>query len=224
VGIAVNAPSGYAVNDSSLSVSPDQGGPDARFTVVYRWPAGNARKHSTARTCMPTQITFRWDSSSLGRAPSTLAEDGCAATLRVAAPAGAYGTHTISVTNDESARASYEVTEHAAGTPSAAIPGSADPAVDPPVPVMVPTTPSQAATAMANQQQGAGGWAGWLIAFGLVLALAGAGMFGVMIWRTRHPKPDPDEPWSPEGFDTQQLPVHSRAVRPAAHRAPRRFG
>jgi hypothetical protein len=222
-GIAINAPSGYAVDDTSLTVSPDQGGPDAQFTVVYRWPAANARKHSTARACMPGQITFEWDGSSLGRAPATLAGGSCAATLRAAPPPGAYhGTaaHTISVTNDASARATYTVTERPAGTPSAGTPDSAtDSAVDPPA--ILPATPPGAAgsTALADGQQGAGDGTAWLIAIGVVLALTGAGVFGVVVWRTRHPKPDAEAPWLLADDNTQPI-----AVRPAAHRARRRLG
>jgi hypothetical protein len=226
-GIAISAPSGQAA-DTSVTVSPSRGGPDDEFTVVYRWPAASGRnKHSTPRACTTDEITFKWDGSPLGRAPSTLSNGTCTATLRAAPPSGTYqGTtaHTIGVTIDASARASYTVIENTAGTPSA---GTTDSATDPAAetPVTVPATPPDATGPNgAATGQGAGGGTGWLIAFGLALALAGAGALGFIVWRTRHPKPAADVPWSPVEYDTQQLPVGGRAVRPAAHRARRRFG
>jgi hypothetical protein len=234
-GIASDAPCGYAANNTSLTVGPGQGGPAAQFTVMYRWPSTKPRKHSDAHACIPDQITFEWDGSLLGRAASTLAGDTCIATLHAAPPPGAYhgaSTHTISVTNDASTHATYTVIERPAGPPSAgtssATPDSTtDPTVDPQVTGLagVPAAPSDAAspTALANGQQGAGsGLTGWLIAFGAVLFLAGAGTFGVIAWRTRHPSPDAEAPWSPADTDTQPLSLGDPAARRAADGGHRR--
>jgi hypothetical protein len=236
-GVEVGAPCGYAANNTSLAVSPGQGGPVAQFTVMYRWPSTKARKHSDAHACMPDQITFEWDGSLLGRAASTLDGDTCVAALHAAPPPGAYhgaSAHTISVANDVSAHATYTVIERLAGPPSAGTSSAAperttDSAVDPQVTGLagVPAVASDGAgpTARADGQQGAdSGVTGWLIAFGVVLFLAGAGAFGVIVWRTRHPRPDaeaPGSPGSPADTDTQPLSLQDPAAGGA--RAHRRF-
>jgi hypothetical protein len=216
-GVAVGAPCGYAANNTSLAIGPGQGSPVAQFTVMYRWPSTKARKHSDAHACMPDQVTFEWDGSLLGRAASTLDGDTCVAALRAAPPPGAYhgaSVHTIRVANDASAHATYTVVERPAGPPSAGTSSAAperttDSAVDPQVTgVAGVPAPSDAAspTARADGQQGAdSGVTGWLTAFGVVLFLAGAGAFGVIAWRTRHPGPDAEAPGSPADTDTQPL-------------------
>jgi hypothetical protein len=231
-GIAIDAPSGHAANNTSLAVSPGRGSPDAPFTVIYRWPSTNLRKRSGGHACMPGQIAFEWDGSLLGRAASTPAGDGCVAVLQAAPPPGAYrgaSAHTIGVTNDRSARATYTVIERATGAETSATPDSTtDPPIDPQATGLagVPATPPGAAspTALAGGQQGGdGGVTGWLIAFGVLLFLAGAGTFGLVAWRARHPKPDADAPWSPADTDTQSLSLRDRGAWRAVHRADRRL-
>jgi hypothetical protein len=196
-GVAIGAPCGYAANNTSLAVSPGQGSQVAQFTVMYRWPSTKARKHSDAHACTPDQITFEWDGSLLGRAASTLDGDTCVAALHAAPPPGVYhgaSTHTISVTNDASAHATYTVIERPAGPPSARTSSAApesttDATVDPQVTGLaaVPAAPSDAASPTTRADSGV---TGWLIAFGVVLFLAGAGAFGAIAWRARHPRPD----------------------------------
>jgi hypothetical protein len=231
-GIAIDAPSGHSADNTSLSVSPGEGSPDAQFTAVYRWPSIKARKHSNA--CVPDQVTFEWDGAPLGRAASTRAGSACVAVLRAAPPPGAYhGTsgHTISVTGDASARASYTVTERPTSSPSAgtssATPDSAtESAVDPQPTGLagVPAPPSDTdSPTTLGQQDANSGVTGWLIAFGALLFLAGAGTFGIIAWRTRHPKSAAAAPWTPADADTQTLPLPDQATHRGAHRARRRL-
>ncbi len=230
-GIAIDAPSGHAADNTSLTVSPGEGSPDAQFTAVYRWPSTKARKHANA--CVPGQITFAWDGALLGRAASTRAGNACVAVLQATPPPGAYhGTsgHTISVTDDASAQARYTITERPAGSPSAgtsATPDSAtESAVDPQATGLagVPAAPSDTdSPTTLGQQDASSGVTGWLIAFGVLLFLAGAGTFGVIAWRTRRPKSATEAPWTPADTDTQPLPLPDQATHRGAHRAHRRL-
>jgi hypothetical protein len=235
-GIAIDAPPGYATNDTSLVVSPGVGGADAQFTVRYRSPTVRIRKHLAG--CLLGQITFQWDGVLLGRAASTEVGGSCVATLNATPPPGAYqgaSSHTLTVTNDASARATYTVTEGTDGTQPSA--GAADPGADPQPTefVGVPAGPPDGvgSTAVTGGQPGAGsGVTGWLIAFGAVLVLTGGGALGFFLWRIRRPEPDAEgaypsrmEPsstdaWSSKDMDnTRVLPVRDRATRRAAHRA-----
>jgi hypothetical protein len=223
-GTVIDASSGYAAGGASLAVSPSEGSPQAQFTVTYRWPSTRARKHAAA--CVPDQITFKWDGALLGHAASTLARDSCVAALNATAPPGGSDarTHTITVAEDASAHATYLVTGDPAGTPSAGASDSTDPPVDPQM--TGAATPADAAgpTGLTTEQQGGGsGMMGWLIVFGALLVLAGVGMFGFIIWRTRRPEPDAQAPWSPGDMDTQPIAVQDRAARRSAHRAHRRY-
>jgi hypothetical protein len=237
-GIAIGAPSGYAVDNASLAVSPSQGSPGAQFTVMYRWQSTSVRGRKHPSGCAPGQITFEWDGSPLGSAAATLAGNSCVAVLRVAPPPGVYhgaSVHTISVASDPSARATYTVVDGPGSTPSAGT-SSATPddtatysAVDPQATAVAgvqtapPDTASPTALADRGQDTGGGGIAGWLIAFGAVLFLTGAGTLGLSGWRARHPKPDAETPWSLANGDTQQFSLPDRAARRAAHRARRWF-
>src|SRR5262245_57529162 len=104
-GVAMDGGYGYAAGGTSLVVSPREGRPDAQFTATYRWLPDKGPRHM----CIPDQVTFEWDGSTLGSATSARAGNTCIATLHVAPPRRAYqgtSTHTISVTNG-SARAAY---------------------------------------------------------------------------------------------------------------------
>jgi hypothetical protein len=223
-GVAFDPPSGYAVGDLGLDVTPKSGAPDAHVTLTYRWPATRHGKHFVA--CTPSEVTFQWDGSVLGRAPATPAGDTCVAILDAVPPAAARaaGTHAIGVTNDASARARYVLTDD---TPSAGPsdgtagsvpdPGASDPGV-------VPVPDSAGPTAVTEGQGTGMGISGWLIAFGLVLVAAGAATFAFIVRQIRHPKSDAVESW-PDTV-TQPVPVRGLAARrPArgAHRQSDRF-
>jgi hypothetical protein len=223
-GVAFDPPSGYAVGDLGLDVTPGSGAPDAHVTVTYRWPATRHGKHFAA--CTPSEVTFQWDGSVLGRAPATPAADACVATLHAVPPTAARtaGPHAIGVTKDASARAVYVVT---ADTPSAdPSDGAAGSVPDPAAtdPGVVPV-PDMASPTAASEGRGTGmGISGWLIAFGLVLVAAGAVAFAFIVRQIRHPKPDAVESW-PDTV-TQPVPVRGLAARRAvrgAHRQSDRF-
>jgi hypothetical protein len=225
-GIAIDTPPGHAA-DTSLTVSPGRGSVDAQFTVTYRWPAARGRRHTSI--CVPDQVTFEWDGSPLGRAAATPAGSACVATLRTTPPQGAlHGTDTyaISVTNDRSARATYTVTEGPAGTPSAnpssAAPDGLDPGADPQA-TDVAGEPSASAAPTAERAAGGSanlGAPGWLIAFGTVLFLVGAGMFGMIAWQSRRRRSDA-EALRPLDTDAQSRALRGRTERRPAHRARR---
>jgi hypothetical protein len=226
-GIAIGAPSGYGA-DTGLAVSPRQGSPDAQFAATYRWPATKGRRHSTV--CAPGEITFEWDGSLLGRATPTQAGGTCVATLRATPPQRTYRgatTHAISVTSDRSARATYTVTERTAASPSAdASPAVTDSTTDPagdPAATDLAGAPAASAgpTAPTVGQNANSGASFWLIAFGTTLFLAGVGMFGMIAWRARHPKPDAQAPRPSPDNQTQPRAPQGQTPRRAAHRARR---
>jgi hypothetical protein len=221
-GLAISPSPGHAAGGTSLAVSPGKGSPDTAFTVTYRWPSARGRKHTT--TCAPSQITFHWDRSVLGTVTSTLTGDSCVAALRATPPAeGAdAGTHTITVTSDASARATYVVTGDPTGTP---IPGASDPGpvIDPQTPDAQPTDAASPAGLTAPRQGGGGdGMIGVLSTFGVILLLAGAGILVFILLRTRRPQPGAEARWSSE-TQTQAFAVPNRESWRAAHRARRRF-
>jgi hypothetical protein len=220
-GIALGAPPGYGA-DTALAVSARQGSPDAQFAVTYRYPATKGRRHSTV--CVPGEVTFEWDGSPLGRAAATQAGSTCVATLRATAPPRAYrgaSTHTISVTDDRSARVTYTVVERPTGSPSAdASPGVSDGSTDPAdgaqaTDLAGAPAASAGPTAPTGDQNTGSGLTFLLIAFGTTLFLAGVGLFGLIAWRARHPKPDAQAP--PPDTDTPAS--QGRTPRRAAHRA-----
>lgn len=219
-GIAIGAPSGYAAGSASLTVSPGEGSPDARFTVTYRWPVTRGRKHVTG--CLPGQVTVEWDGSVLGRAVSRPDGETCVAALEATPPRGSgAGRHTVSVTRDASARATYLVTGSPTEEPSAGTVDSTDPPVGPQVPDAsgVPAdaaAPAGTGTPEARQDSG-GGLMGWLISFGALLVVGGAGMFGFILWRSRRAGPEPA--WD---MDTRPVAMRNRAARRPGHGAHRR--
>jgi hypothetical protein len=222
-GLAISPPPGYAAGGTSLAVSPGKGSPDTAFTVTYRWPSTRARKHAT--TCAPSQITFHWDGSVLGNVTSTLSGDSCVAALRATPPADGAdaGSHTITVTSDASARATYVVTGDPTGTPS---PGASDPGpvIDPQTPDNAqPTDAASPAGLTAPRQGGGDGMIGVLSTFGVILLLAGAGILVFIFLRVRRPQTGAEAGWSSE-TQTQPYAVPNRESRPAAaHRARRQF-
>jgi hypothetical protein len=193
-GIVIDDRSAYAAGNTSLIVSPGEGSPAAPFTATYRWPSVKA--HGQPPTCTPSQITFEWDGSTLGQAAPARSGTGCVAALHATPPPGTYrgtSTHTITVTNDASARATYRVIERPASPPSSGPPSATSPstteAADPQataVPAEPSDTDSSAALAGRPRSGNAGTTVG-LIGFGTVLFLAGAATLGFIAWRRRRP-------------------------------------
>jgi hypothetical protein len=225
-GIAIDVRSGYAAGNSSLVVSPGQGSPDAQFTATYRSPSARGRGHPN--TCPTAQITFKWDGSPLGQAAPTRTGNTCVAALHAAPPPGVYrgtSSHTITVSNDASAHARYLVVVRQASTPSSGPPsatptGTTESAVNPQSAGVAGTPPDTASSSpYAGSQAATSGMTMWVVAFGAVLFLAGAGMFGVITWRRRHPNLGTEAPRALADTDTRPLPLRHRP----AHRAARRF-
>lgn len=220
-GVAVEAPSGYAARNTSLVVSPDQGGANTQLTVTYQWPSTTARRHNT-HACTPEQITFEWDGSLLGRATATSTGNACVAVLRASPPPGTrQGAHTITVDTDSSLRATYTYTVTArpssTATPSSATPDTTtDAAIDPLATgsqdalAPVPDTTSQAG--IADGRRGGDGASAWYIALGVLLFLAGTSALGVIVWRMRRPKSDVEH--------TRTVPLRARPGWRPAHRRP----
>src|SRR5262245_57113621 len=219
-GLAIDAESGYAAGNASLVVSPGEGRPDGSFTATYRWLAGRGRSHTN--TCVPSQITFDWDGSTLARATPTRSGNTCVATLRATPPPGRYrgsSPHTITVTSDASVRATYTVIQPQAGRPSGA-PASATPpsTTDAAVPQSTgdPGIPSDAPVSAArtdNRHAWSTGTTLDLIGLGTVLFLAAAATLGIVAWRRRDAL-DARVPAPRAAEDTQPLPLR----RGGAHR------
>jgi hypothetical protein len=198
-GFAIGAPSAYADDNARLGLSPNHGSPDAPFTATLRW---QAVKHGKTRQCAPDQITFEWDGSVLGSAPSVPAGDSCIATLSATPPAGTYqgvSAHVISVSGARGVRVRYTVVPGpAAARGTSRAPSAASPEATPDstetataeAETNSPAAPAAAATAKpaAGEQRpdsGLTGLTGLIVAFGTVLFLAGAGTFGLIAWRAR---------------------------------------
>jgi hypothetical protein len=227
-GVAVKAPSGYAARNTSLVVSPDQGSANTQLTVTYRWPSTTATRHPNTHTCTPEQITFEWDGSLLGTATATPTGNTCVAVLRTAPPPGTrQGAHTITVDTDSSLRATYTYAVTArpssAGTPSSATresttgaaidplaTGSQDALATGSEDALAPEPYTTNQAGIADGRQGGDGASAWYIALGVILFLAGTSAFGVIVWRTRHPKSDVE--------DTRTVPLRAPTTWRPAHR------
>jgi hypothetical protein len=218
-GIVIDDRSAYAAGNTSLIVSPGEGTPGAQFTATYRWPSVKA--HGQPPACTPSQITFEWDGSTLGQAAPARTGSGCVAALHATPPPGAYrgtSTHTITVANDASARATYRVTERQASQPSSSPPSATPPstteAADPQA-TAVPGEPSDTASSAAlagSPKSGNAGTTAGLIGFGRVLFLAGAATLSFIAWRRRRP-PLAAQLASPQAAaDTRPLPPRHRGV------------
>jgi hypothetical protein len=218
-GIVIDDRSAYAAENTSLVVSPGAGSPGAQFTATYRWPTVKA--HGQPPACTPSQITFEWDGSTLGQAATARTGSGCVAALHAAPPSGAYrgtSTHTITVANDASARAAYQVIERQASQPSSEPPSATSPgtteAADPPA-TAVPGEPSDTASSAAlagSPKSGNAGTTVGLIGVGTVLFLGGAATLGFIAWQRRRP-PLVARLASPRAAaDTRPLPLRHRGV------------
>jgi hypothetical protein len=217
--IVIDDRSAYAAGNTSLVVSPGEGSPGAQFTATYRWPAVKA--HGQPPACTPSKITFEWDGSTLGQAAPARTGSGCVAALHATPPPGTYrgtSTHTITVANDASARATYQVIERQASQPSSEPPSATSPgtteATDPPT-TAVPGKPSDTASSAAlagSPKSGNAGTTVGLIGFGTVLFLAGAATLGFIAWQRRR-LPLAARPASPRAAaDTRPLPLRHRGA------------
>lgn len=203
-GITIGVPFAYADSNASLGVSPAHGSPDGQFTAILRW---QPPKHGKTPQCLPDQVTFEWDGAVLGRTASVLVGDSCLATLRATPPTGAYqgvSNHIIGVNGARDLHARYTVVAGSPATPggsqppaaAAATPESTSTAAtdaqtnNPTDPAatssgLVPAAPAVGAQPPGNSLS----WVpGGIVALGTVLFLAGAGAFGVIVWRTRRAK------------------------------------
>ncbi|NJC69420.1 hypothetical protein HC031_06755 [Planosporangium thailandense] len=210
------APSAYADSEASLGVSPNNGSPDAAFTAIARW---QPPKHGRNRQCTPDQVTFTWDGAALGEAPAARAGDACVAILRATPPPGQYdGTsaHVIGVSGLRAARTRYVVVAGATAptaaatdattTPDAATPTdlpSLDPQSTGPAAV---TAPTGAATAAKANSTGLSGTSQLIIAFGILLFLAGVAALGALVWRARRARVEDGTQTFPADL-TQPIPM-----------------
>ncbi|GAA5177679.1 hypothetical protein GCM10023322_02980 [Rugosimonospora acidiphila] len=215
---AISAPG----DDASLRVTPDQGAATSVFVVRYRMVQLGMRPGS--RLACPL-VQFEWDGAPLSAALRAVRQNGvCVATLRARPPARdrAPGPHRIEVPGllGLGARAvTYTVLGPASPTPArTASPAAralsaptrsataaADPTVgDPPSPSLsidpvVPLPSDSPVEAMTVPGAGGGGSAAaWVMIVGGSMVLAGVGLLGLLIYRSRRAEAARDLGFDPE--------------------------